>query len=776
MSLPEPSVKAEPSGEEVLLQPKRPALHPWHYVMALCPPPLALALVIFMLAWALGMARGPLTIDIGADNQFDALYFNASEDGLFAPESRPPSKDFPEADNTYRWATRNIRLKIPWPLDAVPLKAMLRASAPRPSLPADQTGVTVKARGKVEWSEQDLGTIGINGPYDGNYYQFKLPSQLRPSLAPYEIWLETDNAYRPAAGDARSLSVVLFSLRLEPDYARFGWQGWLATAARPGLLAFLAFCCWGIGRLLLPVARRQWALGLEVVAGGLLLLSMLGWPQAAEPLYASWAFILPLGWLLLLLAELFRRRVVSLPAPFIYTATLFPILPLAQFGFGRLNLYSVNPSSVLIGVYVGALFYIGAIYISSGPTNPAAFEQAFVRGVLIASLVSFGYDHFHVFETNLYRGADFKVYYGALLSYEQGGSLYNLRDLIEIPGYAARQPPGFVLTLWPLVRLFGADVGNALLAWRIVNELLLIPCLLVLLRVFGGERDGKRLSPAVWFLALNFGQIAESVGYGQWNIFGLLGLSLMALWVKERRPGLSGVALALPVSLKLYPVVSALYFVLEKRAWRGLGGLAVGGAVIAGLAGLAVSFNQLWFYVTQVVFGINRPEISISNQSLWGFWGRLALPRVSDEFKGELPDGVALLSYACVLLFTAVTCWVLWRRHGGDDASQQLKMAALALLAVLIPPFVWFHYIVPCLVGVLALMVVLSRRESQLPKWQLVLFALAYAALAYGGRNDFFFSEAVGLARLGSSYRFLAAFVLWGLSLWLLWQRQPGEK
>ncbi len=766
MSLSQPPVKPERGRPANIRLPGSRSR--WSYLVALCPPPLALALLILGLAWGLALLRGPLTIDIGANDQLDLLYLKPVEDGFFAAETRPLNPDFPQADLTYRWAGANTRLKIPWPLDAVPLKAILRATAPRPDRLPFQTGASLKLKGKLEWDTLDLGQAEVNGFYQGNYYQFSLPVHLRPNLSNLVLEFEADNAFRPAKGDTRELSILFFSLRLEPNYSEFGWRGWVASFARPGLLAVIAFCCWGIGRSFWR--RGSWALGLEAVAGGLLLLSMVIWPQAAEPLYAPWAFIMPLVWSLMALAEMFRRRATGLPAPFVYAATLFPVLPLAQFAFGRLDLYSVNPGSVLIGAYVGALFYAGGIYISSKLTHPGLFERAFERGMLIAALVSFAYNHFTIFQLNLHRGTDFKYYYLGLLNHEQGGLLYDL------PTQAASLPPTFSITLWPLARLFGPDTTGALFVWRIVSELLLVPCLLILGRVFGGERHGVRMTPAVWFLALNWGQISESLGYGQWNIFGLLGLSLMALWLKKGRAGVAGVALALPVGLWFYPLLAAFSFATESeraKRWRAWGGLLLGLTGLLALTGITVGFDQIGRYISRVAFENPRPPLDITNQSLWGFWSRLSVAQVTGDFKGDLPGWVAWAGYSSALGLTLLTGWIVWRRRG-PNSDQLLRVGTLIWLSVLIPPFAWMSYMVLCLIGVLILAQALNRpSEGNQPRWQLFGFGLAYAVLAYGGRYDFFGDEEVGLARLGSSYRFLAVLALFGLSLWQLWKSQP---
>ncbi len=732
------------------------------FLANLFPAPLRIALVVMGLAWLVGLVRGPLLIDVGSPNALDTIYLGGDEGAFYQAETRQPNPDFPQADPTYRWAGPQTTLKLPWPLEAEPLRLYVRMTAPRPNQPADQTGTTVEARGKLEWANQELGRVAVNGAYEGNYYRFNLPNHLRPNLASYELSLTADNSFRPGTDDGRLLSLLIFSVRLEPDYPNFGWQGWLASLELPALMALISFCCWGIGHSLW---QKNWLALLSAgVAGGLMVLSIVGWPLEAAPLYAPWALILPVSWLLLVLAELFRRRATGLPAPFIYAATLFPLLPLAQFAVGRLYLYNLNPGAVTLGVYVGALFFSGAYYVNSGPGRPQVFERSFVRAMLGASAVGFLYNHFNVFQTNLYRGADFRVYYETLQRFEHGGPLYDLKEIASLPGATARMPPGFTFLLWPFERLFGSDINLAILSWRFVSELLLIPCILILLKIFG---DNRQMKPAIWFFALNFGQVAESLGYGQFNIIVLLGLCLMALWVKEGRSGLAGAALALPVSLKLYPIVSALYFP-RRNWWRGWLGLLAGGGIVTGLVSLTVGFEQVWFYATQVVLGVNRPEPDISNQSLWGFLDRLAITQVVADYKGDIPGWVNPLAYGLVVGLVLLTLWVNQRQSADDLESQQLKLGSLALLAVLIPPFVWFHYIVPVLPAVLALALTLQHRDYTKSRWPLIVFALAYGMLAYGGRNDFFFTDAVGLARFSASFRFLAALALWALSLKLL--------
>jgi hypothetical protein len=480
-------------------------------------------------------------------------------------------------------------------------------------------------------------------------------------------------------------------------------------------------------------------------------------------------------------------------------------MPLAQWVAGRMDFKSINPGLVALVVYFGALLVSSGVYLVARPR----FEIALLWAFLAASALLFIYSQWRLFDINLYRGGDFRNYYQALLNTEETHApLYDLKDMAENAGSAIRNPPGFAVMYWPFVRLAGHDTNLAIFLWRIFNELILIPTLWLLVRLFGRGRSGLKIWPFVVFAVLNFGQIAESVGYGQHNTIMLFGLVLTGWMVSkvkgqrskvkgsgvnsfDFRPStfpqsgtgnlrlstlvsydtLAGLALSLPVWVKLLPAVSGAFFVLERR-WRGLIGL-VAGAVIFNLLTIAiVGWDNVWFYFTKALWSVNEPELGISNQSWWGFMGRLFVPEVKDDFiKGSFPAAITPLCYLGVMLALGLTLAGVWRARNGDWLSQQLKLGALALVALWVPPFSWMHYIVPALVAIAALAAALGDKNT--PRPAVIVLALAYVLLAYGGRSDFFFVEAVGLNRLGSSYRFLATFALWALNLWLLWRPQP---
>ncbi len=727
---------------------------------------LVLVIVTFVAGWLVGLLRGSFIIDLGGDDRLDQLYIQPAEDGFFAPEKRPTTANT-SADITYRWVSRDSVIRLPWTLDSVPLKATLLATAPRPDRSPDKTGTVMVVSG----NGTELGRFELNGLYDGSELVLNLPPHLRPTLEPFRLNFAASETYQPGKGDIRNLAAIFLNLKLEPDYANFGVKGWAASFIRPVLLAIMVWCWWGLAGFF--TRREGWRLAMGGVGAGLLLGSMLWWRQAAEPFYLAWAIILLVGWLLLWLAGKFAEAAPGLPAPFVYAATLLPGMPLAQGVFGRLSFADWNNGAVSLVLYFAALGLATIVYLLERPR----FETVFMWAFLAVAVIIFAYSHYRVFEQNLYRAADFRNYYIALLDAQEGKrALYSLQEMAASPGLAVRSAPAFAIFFWPLTIIFGRDINGAVAAWRIANELLLIPVLYIFLQIFGAkfipQRAGLKMWPAILFLTLSFGQLADTTAYGQQNYLLLFGLALTGLWISCRKDGLAGVALSVPIWVKLLPAVTGAFFLIEKR-WKGLVGLIIGAVVINLLTIPVIGWNDFWFYFTKGMWSVNEPELGITNQSWWGAMGRLGVVEIKGDFVGGYPTGLAPLGYLVALLGISLTLLAMWRARGKGLLTEQLMLGALALVALWVPPFSWMHYIVPGLVAVMAMLVALSAENTS--RTRLVIFGLCYVLLAYGGRMEFFFTEAVGLARLGSSYRFMATFGLWALNLWLLWKTTPSQ-
>lgn len=746
-----------PSGKRPRFKSGR--LYPAHFYL-----PLVVAALAGLIAGGLLLVQ-PFVLNFGADDHADLLYLNTEWGGFFGPE-----KQQGEEARTYRWASQYSYVNLGWPLVAMPRKATLVVTAPRPNRPPDEAGTNLTIFKLNGEKQSEVGKFAVSGTIEDNSLTFRLPPQLTPTLDRPRLRLEASDNFQPGKGDTRRLSLIFFSLKLEPDLSAFGWRGWLAWLEYSGLVALLTLSVWGISGGFR--SSSGWRLGLEIGAGAVLVVALLTASPALQPFLTPVGLVLLAGWFLFWLADRFSRAAPELPAPFIYAAILLPLMPVIQLAAGRIDFTKGinNLGLVSLAVYGSALL----VCAFSLWWKPGRFKTVFLWSFLGAAALLYVYSHWQIYLQDPYRGADFRNNYIGLLNFENKHlPLYDVKDILARPGQAVRMPPLIAVLFWPLLRIFGTNMDGALLGWRVFNELLVIPALFGLWWLFGRARP--YMGAAVLFCGLSFGQIAENISYGQFNLILLAGLLLTAIAVKRttgRDSLVPGLALALPVCLKLLPGVVAAFFLFERR-WRSILGLVVGGLLWSAAIVAAVGWNTLWFFFTEAMWNVNAPELGIGNQSWWGFIGRVSVSEVHREFAHDYPTGLTWLGYAGAIVGVGLTLLVGWRRsRKADWLNQQLVLSALTLVMLWVPPFGWMHYVVCGLVAICALLTALSQPERRVSQWQLAVFGLSYALLAYGGRNEFFDFEAMGLALWGSSYRFYAILALWALNLWLLGRPQ----
>jgi len=717
--------------------------------------PLFIAVLIFSAAWLANIASNTFYIDVGSDSHLDDVYIQPDNSGFYASEKRKDLNS--KQDNTFRWTTKEASLQLPELLLLTPWKVTLAASAARPNLPPNQPGTTLIASFVAGQQPQELGRFPLPSAADGTNITFNLPAQYSLPIASGQLQLNSTEVFQPGQGDNRTLAVVLYNLKLEPDYAAYGVKGWLMTLVLPLLVTLIALVIGNWAGLF--GAGLIWRSGLQFAAGVLLVFSVLFWQELSETSYVPWTITLWVGWLAFWLARRFVKRALTLPSPFVYAACFMGVLPIIQIVFNRLDLNNWGDVAVAT-LQSGALLLCVGAYFWAGKF----FEPLLVWIFAVAALLSFGCLHWLALFDSDYHGFDFRVNYYQQLAMEQTGApLYNASDIIASPGSAVRMPPTFTLMYWLLQRFFGENVQAALLVWRIFNELLLIPVILILLKL---ARELKYRLPIILFLVLGFRQLAFNMDLAQPNIIFLFFLALTALLIKNRREELSGVALAFPIWLKLIPGLLALFYVVERR-WRALIGLIAGSLLINALVVAAVGWDNVWYYYTKALWGVNQPEIGLVGQSLWGFVGRLGVNEVQKSFSQNFPQELMGVGYLLAALVLGLTLLVLWRNPARDWLDSLLKLHALLITSLIISPFTWKHYAVMLLGAIVVILVKLSRRSSG---GMLVIFGVAYGVLAYD--QDFLFlpDHAYGLARLASNDFFFALVGLWALNLWLIWQ------
>jgi hypothetical protein len=225
-----------------------------------------------------------------------------------------------------------------------------------------------------------------------------------------------------------------------------------------------------------------------------------------------------------------------------------------------------------------------------------------------------------------------------------------------------------------------------------LNHLALLGCLCLL-----GRRFGTLPTTVVMLLASG---VALTITHGQINLVALL--SLLAAWecMERDRPVAAGVALALAVLLKTYPVL-LLPLLLMVGKWRDAAGAILILALTGAIAAVVVPFEvwQEWLFKVvpsggflQTPLGLFPPD-SGWNQSLNGFFSRLFLAT-----NPVLGNAVATIAALAVLAASALAVW------------RQRTLASVFLIGLpatfLIAPLSWDHHTVFLLASLLALVTV----------------------------------------------------------------------
>lgn len=302
--------------------------------------------------------------------------------------------------------------------------------------------------------------------------------------------------------------------------------------------------------------------------------------------------------------------------------------------------------------------------------------------IAVLVLVTF-YNQFGEMKKLVANVTDFRMFYEAAAALGSGGNPYDVTN----GGYF--YPPTFAFYLRSITWL---PIAGASLLWFTVKLSLLVWTYQAVYRLVGGP--GMTGASRRWFI---FGMVCVSarflfadLQYGNTNTF-VLWLTVAAVSLDtEERPALAGLALAAAVSIKIVPVLFAVYFAVSRR-WRVL---IWAGAWILVLNSTPLLLNggtawEAWrtYLETGVVGKLSASLDQPDNQSLWGALNRLVDWPLS---RTRLVWGVLSV------LLTATAAWAVYslRVLGRRVSTRQAGAASLFfLLGLLVSPGSWVvHY------------------------------------------------------------------------------------
>jgi hypothetical protein len=285
----------------------------------------------------------------------------------------------------------------------------------------------------------------------------------------------------------------------------------------------------------------------------------------------------------------------------------------------------------------------------------------------------------------------------------------------------------------------------ARIVWWIMSLAALLASLWLLARSVATSAQRLGRSVSVWAAALLlFGAaacaqpITDSLRLGQSTTFLLLGFSMVVYGEVHRRPGLSGVGLAIAILDKLFPGILLIYFF-----WRGNYRLVlVTLAVLTALILLTLPVTGIAMYgafVEALRTYSNQPNAGLVNLSLYHalivLFGTLVQHGASEPTSGIIPALALLIcvaSFGAFLLAQGMPDIVRRRLSPQPDAQSDSRPITLPLFAVswavcsmlLVEPIVWIFYYVLLLVPLAWLLTIAITRAAagndRLQRWWLV--------------------------------------------------------
>jgi len=209
------------------------------------------------------------------------------------------------------------------------------------------------------------------------------------------------------------------------------------------------------------------------------------------------------------------------------------------------------------------------------------------------------------------------------------------------------------------------------------------------------------VAPAVSYLE----PIRSNFDFGQINV--VLMTLVIADCLPRRTPWPRGMLLGVAIAVKLTPAVFLLYFLLRRDTRALL--VAAASAVLATLAGFALTWRDSWEYWTDTVRNTDRIGTATlnTNQNIAGALARLGL--------GE-GERFVLWTLACFAML-ALTVWAARRvlRAGAapaatsDPGQPVLALICVAMFGLVVSPVSWSHHWVWALPTVLVTAVLAYR-------------------------------------------------------------------
>lgn len=174
---------------------------------------------------------------------------------------------------------------------------------------------------------------------------------------------------------------------------------------------------------------------------------------------------------------------------------------------------------------------------------------------------------------------------------------------------------------------------------------------------------------------------------GQINSFVFFCCVLALFLIRKGNPFMAGFCVALASSIKIFPLILLLFFLVKKQ-YRAVLGIFLGLVLLTGLSLMRCDFHLYVTFFTQVLPEQFSGGAWIRNQGFVGFFSRLLTSNEYVRSLGNYPGlahGLSIFFSLCVLISSLICTWK-------NKNSYELQYAIYFVTALLVLAKSWEHY------------------------------------------------------------------------------------
>ena len=262
-------------------------------------------------------------------------------------------------------------------------------------------------------------------------------------------------------------------------------------------------------------------------------------------------------------------------------------------------------------------------------------------------------------------------------------------DKTVVFNHPTPHPPTILPFLFPFA-FFEYKLSAAL--WSLCAVLSLMGCSVLISRALKGKNYWSS-SILVFLILLSSDPVRIELVSGQYSIFLLLFMLLLASAIENKRYISAGIFLGLSLSIKLFGSLALLFFIYKKK-WKLVISTLVTFAILFTLSFFLLDWPTIKYYFLDVAPSIkDLYSTSEYNKSLLTIGNRIFLGTNSSVLEGAeiapilfWPEAAAATTWIVVAVFLAVCAFFL-----SGCKNLVIGLALTILINIIVSPVSWMH-------------------------------------------------------------------------------------